>query len=511
MAAGLLRHLEPAAQHLGGELGGQHVTGPAEEVHRDDRGAAHGVDVGQRVGRGDPAERVRVVHDGGEEVRRQDQALAPGEADHGGVVAVVQTDHEFGVGAAGPVAVSPATTASSSPGGILQAQPPPCANWVSRTAEARSEVTVTNLGRSPDPRGVRPSRHPAEASCYGTEHEEMGMSDTEQASAGRTAAIGDHPAGSGSAGVRTPVAAGLAVVVLALGLLAWAKYVPYSAKVPHVLDTHTLGGSILTGDGAAVPEASLAAGWDFTVAYLDSIWKALLAGLLLAAAVQVILPATWLTCALGRSGGTAGGVRGALWSVLTLMCSCCAAPVAVGLRRLQANLPATVAFWLGNPALNPVVLVFCLAVLPWPWAVLRLAAGVAVVAAGIAAARWEERRPVMPVVAPVAAVADTRPEPTGNLGVRFARALGGLSVRLVPELVAVVFVLGAFRGVLFPIGADVPGRRSSCSRWSSPGCCCRCRPAPRWPSWRRAWRPACRWRRPPSCWSRCPCSACRRC
>ncbi len=283
------------------------------------------------------------------------------------------------------------------------------------------------------------------------------MSDTEQASTGRTAAVGKLPVAGGAAGVPVPVVAGLAVVVLALALLAWAKYVPYSAKVPDVLESHTLGSSILTGDAAAVPEASLAAGWDFTVAYLQSIWQALVAGLLLAAAVQVLLPAWWLRRALGSSGGVSGGVRGGLWSVLTLMCSCCAAPVAVGLRRLRANLPATVAFWLGNPALNPVVLVFCLAVLPWPWAVLRLAAGLAVVAAGIAAARWEERRPVLPVGAPVAVVADAQPEPTGNLGLRFARALGGLSARLVPELVAVVFVLGAFRGVLFPIGADVPG------------------------------------------------------
>jgi uncharacterized protein len=227
--------------------------------------------------------------------------------------------------------------------------------------------------------------------------------------------------------------------------------------VPHVLDTHTLGGSILTGDGSGVPEASLAAGWDFTVAYLDSIWKALVAGLVLAAAVQVLLPAWWVGRALGRSGGVSGGVRGGLWSVLTLMCSCCAAPVAVGLRRLKANLPATVAFWLGNPALNPVVLVFCLAVLPWPWAVLRLAAGLVVVAAGIAAARWEERRPAASAVAPVVAVAEEQSMPEGSLPVRFARSLGGLSVRLVPELLAVVFVLGAFRGVLFPLGADVPG------------------------------------------------------
>jgi uncharacterized protein len=282
------------------------------------------------------------------------------------------------------------------------------------------------------------------------------MSDTPHVAADGTVVAGTDPAGRGPAGLR-PVAAGLAVVVLALTLLAWAKYVPYSAKVPQVLDTHTLGGSILTGEGAGVPEASFVAGWDFTVAYLESIWKALLAGLVLAAAVQVLLPAWWVHRALGRVGGVAGGVRGGLWSVLTLMCSCCAAPVAVGLRRLKANLPATVAFWLGNPALNPVVLVFCLAVLPWPWAALRLAAGLAVVAAGIAAARWEERRPVVRTLGSLAPVVDAQPEPTGNLAVRFVRALAGLSARLVPELVAVVFVLGAFRGVLFPIGADIPG------------------------------------------------------
>jgi len=183
----------------------------------------------------------------------------------------------------------------------------------------------------------------------------MGMPETGERSAGGTAAVSN-----GRASSRAPLAAGVTVVVLALGLLAWAKYLPYSVKVPHVLDTHSLGASILTGDGAVGQGASLAAGWHFAVAYLSSVWQALVAGLVLAAAVQALLPATWLQRALGRSGGTRGGIRGALWSVLTLMCSCCAAPVAVGLRRLRANLPATVGFWLGNPALNPVVIVFVL-------------------------------------------------------------------------------------------------------------------------------------------------------
>ena len=193
------------------------------------------------------------------------------------------------------------------------------------------------------------------------------------------------------------------------------------------------------------------------MAYLSSVWPALVSGLVLAAAVQVLLPATWLTRALGSSGGTRGGIRGALWSLLTLMCSCCAAPVAVGLRRLRANLPATVGFWLGNPALNPVVLVLCLAVLPWPWAVLRLAAGLAVVAAGITAARWEERRTLVVADAPEEAVATEPPVLVGSLPVRFAKALAALTTRLLPEFLVVVFVLGAFRSVLFPIDAAVPG------------------------------------------------------
>src|SRR5688500_2644068 len=116
------------------------------------------------------------------------------------------------LGAAGPVAVSPATTDSSSPGGILQAHPPPCAYWVNRTAGALSAVTVTNLGGSPEPRGVRPPGRPPQASSDGIEFEEQGMSDTPHAPADGTAAAGADPAGRGPAGVR-PVAAGLAVVV----------------------------------------------------------------------------------------------------------------------------------------------------------------------------------------------------------------------------------------------------------------------------------------------------------
>jgi uncharacterized membrane protein YraQ (UPF0718 family) len=38
--------------------------------------------------------------------------------------------------------------------------------------------------------------------------------------------------------------------------------------------------------------------------------------------------------------------------------------------------------------------------------------------------------------------------------VRFLRALGGLAIRLLPEYLLLVVALGAFRGVLFPVGAS---------------------------------------------------------
>jgi uncharacterized membrane protein YraQ (UPF0718 family) len=124
------------------------------------------------------------------------------------------------------------------------------------------------------------------------------------------------------------------------------------------LRTAEPGASILTAgaDGTAVPGVSLAAGLDFTLAYLGGVWKALPAGLVIAAAVQVLVPGSRLRCTLGGPGARAGGLRGSLTGVLTLMCSCCAAPVAVALRRARTGLPAAVGFWLGNPALDPVLL-----------------------------------------------------------------------------------------------------------------------------------------------------------
>ena len=255
---------------------------------------------------------------------------------------------------------------------------------------------------------------------------------------------------SGTRRSAPPWALAAGVGVLAALLLLWAKWGPYWVKVPAVAESGSLGKSILTGGADAPPGVSLSAGLTFAGTYFLAIWPALVAGLVLAAAVQTALPATWLSRLVGRGRGTIAG--GAL-AMPGMMCSCCAAPVAVGLRRRAADVRAALAFWLASPALNPVGLVFCAFVLPPAWTALRLAAGLAVVGGAALAARRGLASTGGPEAAPeIAEVDDDRP-----LATRFLAALGGLAVRLLPEYLVLVVALGALRGVLFPLGAGLGG------------------------------------------------------
>ena len=181
------------------------------------------------------------------------------------------------------------------------------------------------------------------------------------------------------------IAAAVFALVVVVGLV-WAKWQPYWVKVPSVAGSHSLGRSILTGGQPAPPGVSFSAGLSFAGTYLLAIWPALVAGLVIAAAVTTVLPATWLARTFGRSD-TGGAVRGGALALPSMMCTCCAAPIAVGLRQRAAGVTSTLAYWLGNPALNPVVLAFCVFVLPWPWTLLRAGAGLAVVVASVALAR----------------------------------------------------------------------------------------------------------------------------
>jgi uncharacterized membrane protein YraQ (UPF0718 family) len=210
----------------------------------------------------------------------------------------------------------------------------------------------------------------------------------------------------------------------------------------------------LAGTGIAAGAApSWHAAWSFTVAYGLSVWKALLAALLIAAALQALVPRDWLVGLLSRRRSISSAATGGLASMPSMMCTCCTAPVAVSLRRCGAPTTAVLAYWMGNPLLNPAVLVFLALVAPWQWVATRAVVGLLLVVFGSTfVARFAQRRRIDPDAAPN--------EPAGpdafdlaQAPRRFVLTLGRLALVLVPEYFVVVMLVGAFGGWLFPLSA----------------------------------------------------------
>ena len=83
-----------ALEHVAEQLGGQLVDVPAHQVQREQRGAAHGVDVGHAVGGRDAAPGAGVVDHRGDEVGGEHQGALVREAPDGGVVAGQGPDQE---------------------------------------------------------------------------------------------------------------------------------------------------------------------------------------------------------------------------------------------------------------------------------------------------------------------------------------------------------------------------------------------------------------------------------
>jgi uncharacterized membrane protein YraQ (UPF0718 family) len=133
------------------------------------------------------------------------------------------------------------------------------------------------------------------------------------------------------------------------------------------------------------------------------------------------------------------------------MCTCCTAPIATALRRRGAPPAAALAYWLGNPVLNPAVLAFLALVGPWQWVTVRLAVGGALVFGAAPLVAKLALRGAQPAVHP----AEPGPpvQPPSPSAVLFARSLARLALTLLPEYLIVVLLLGLFRGWLLPLGA----------------------------------------------------------
>ncbi|MDE1184447.1 permease [Paraburkholderia sp.] len=251
-----------------------------------------------------------------------------------------------------------------------------------------------------------------------------------------------------------PASGWLIFVLVAVVGLFYVKWFPYYNRAFVAASHHSIGQSILMGTSASPPAASLSAALAYALAYGKAIWQAMVLGLLLGSAVQALLPVQWIARALGRSGF--GSVAaGGLLAIPGMMCTCCAAPVVVGLRARHASPGGAIAFWLGNTVLNPATLVFMGFVLGWHWAGLRLALGVLMVF-GLG---YLVNRLVTPEEAQAAddQLAQLARAPVeGNAFVRWFRIFLAMAVRLVPEYIVLILLLGAARAWLFPhIGPDI--------------------------------------------------------
>ena len=243
-------------------------------------------------------------------------------------------------------------------------------------------------------------------------------------------------------------------LLIAVVGLFYVKWFPYYNRAFVAASQHSIGKSILMGTAASTPTPSLQAALDYALAYGRAIWQAMVLGLLLGSAVQALIPPQWVARALGRND-FGSVVTGGLMSLPGMMCTCCAAPVVAGLRARHAAPGAAVAFWLGNTVLNPAALVFMGFVLGWQWTGLRFALGLLMVF-GLG---YVVNRMVTPTEAQASRDALgkllEREEP-GNAFARWIRILGRMTLRLVPEYIVLVLLLGAARAWLFPhISPDI--------------------------------------------------------
>ena len=246
----------------------------------------------------------------------------------------------------------------------------------------------------------------------------------------------------------------MAFLLIAVLGLAYVKWFPYYQRTLFAASHHSIGGSILMGAAPRPPEPSVAAALDYAWAYGNAVWKALALGLLLGSAVQVLLPPQWIFKAMGAMSFQSVALAGLL-SLPGMMCTCCAAPVVTGLRSRQASPGAAVAFWLGNTMLNPATLVFTGFVLGWNWTALRLAfSAVMVFGLGYLINCRMGRAPLESLKLPP--TKDPRTADAGNALARWFRLLLQMAIRLIPEYLILVLLLGAARAWLFPqAGPDV--------------------------------------------------------
>lgn len=259
----------------------------------------------------------------------------------------------------------------------------------------------------------------------------------------------DYQSPSHSINTRRAVALAAVFLIITIAGLSYVKWWPYYDKALNAIHKHTIGSSIIP---AAKPDADSTiwqAAWDYSVTYFKAVWKAALLGMIVGAMVQVLLPVNWLMKAMGKmsfKSTLVGGVS----SLPGMMCTCCAAPIASSMRKRHVSVGAALAFWIGNPTLNPATLIFMTFVLSWKFTVLRIVFGL-ILTFGVSymANRFADRKRLEELpLTPDAKRAEEAER--GSFAWRWVKSFAGMFIRIVPTYLISVFVIGLLQNVLDP-------------------------------------------------------------
>lgn len=238
----------------------------------------------------------------------------------------------------------------------------------------------------------------------------------------------------------------LVFLLIAVAGLTYVKWWPYTEKALLAATNHTIGSSIVTGEGATAPDPSWAAAWEYALAYYNAVWKVVVLGILLGSLLQVLIPSQWLVDKLGKHTFKSTALGG-IASLPGMMCTCCAAPLAVGLRKKKVSIGTSLAFWLGNPALNPATLVFMFFVLSWEFTVLRLIFGI-LLTFGVSYLADRFSPSVRTDAIPLSNSQETAHR--HPLWLRWLHQVWSMLLHIVPAYILSVLLLGALRAWMFP-------------------------------------------------------------
>lgn len=255
----------------------------------------------------------------------------------------------------------------------------------------------------------------------------------------------------------------------------YVKWDPYYHKAFIASAKHSIGASIVSGKSDVPPALGLAAAWNYAIAYFLAIWQALVLGIVIGAAVQVLLPKDWIVRLFARKS-FASVVKAGTMALPGMMCTCCGAPIAAGLRKEQASVGAALAFWMGNPVLNPATLIFMGFVLGWKFTLFRIVFGVLLVfGVSFLAERFAGRdvernvgrdaRESVPSLSlqtdlptplpgnvPIESSSGlSDPDVAAPLWLQFLTQVWKMAITMLPAYVVLVLVVGGVRAWFFPV------------------------------------------------------------